>query len=167
MFKRRSTITLVMTTFCALLFFIVKASADDDARQLEGSWFGTVTVANPPLGSFNDLVTFTENGEVIESRRLYVPESPFGPMLETPGHGEWVKTGPHEFQINFVFLLEGAPDNASARGADIGTDNISIRVRVAHGELQGSFESNIKDPNGNVIFTATGPYTAAPIHATQ
>jgi hypothetical protein len=158
---------LGMAAALVLMVCIVRASADDDARKLEGSWLGTVTVANPPLGSFNDLITFTENGEVVESRRLYVPESPFGPMLETPGHGEWVKTGAHEFQINFIFLLEGAPDNASARGADIGTDNISIRVKVVQGQLQGSFESNIKDPNGNVIFTATGPYTATPIHATH
>src|SRR5205823_11129067 len=88
-------------------------------------------------------------------------------ILPTLPDAHKTKTGAHEFQINFIFLLEGAPDNANARGAAIGTDNISIRVRVAQGELQGAFESNIKEPDGNVLFTATGPYTATPIHATH
>jgi hypothetical protein len=141
------------------------AGPDD---KIEGSWVGTVTATNPPLGSFADLITFVDEGGVIESRRLYVPNTPLGSLLETPGHGEWKKVGRREYQVNFIFLLQGAPDNPNARGLPLGTDNISIRVRRNDQgtQLSGTFRSDIKDPNGNVVFTITGTYSATRIEAT-
>src|SRR5947208_17155004 len=88
---------------------------------LAGSWFGTVTATNPPLGQFNDLISFHSGGVVTESRRYLVTPTPFGNLLETTGHGAWTKTGGDTFEAFFRFLVEDANT-----GAPTGTDNIRL-----------------------------------------
>ena len=46
-------------------------------RDIVGSWFGTVTATNPPLGSFNDLISFHVGGVVMEFAPLFDPEHTF------------------------------------------------------------------------------------------
>jgi hypothetical protein len=136
------------------------AVADGDGDQgLVGSYYGTITATDPPLGQFNDVISFHEGGVVTESRRYYVPVTPLGPLLETTGHGAWKRTGNRRYEAFFRFLLQQAPPSA---GAPLGTDNIrlSLRVHRATGDLTGTFESNIKDVNGTIIFTARGDFTA-------
>ena len=145
-----------------------KAERDRAARMRPaGSWAGTVTAVNPPIGQFANLLTLIPGGGVIESRRLYVRETPFGALLETPGHGAWRRVGPNTLQINFLFLLQGAPDNPALAGNPFGTDNISIRAELDHSGklLTGTFRSDVKDLGGNIIFTTTGTYSASRIEA--
>jgi hypothetical protein len=54
---------------------------------------------------------------------------------------------------------------SSLDGADIGTDNVHLQVSLDSTVkvLSGTFESTVKDPSGNPLFTATGTFTAAPI----
>jgi len=136
------------------------AAAGD--QGLAGSWQGTVTATDPPLGSFTSLFTFTPDGSVVEARRLYLPDSPFGPLLETPGHGSWERVGPRTYAISFRFLLQGAPDNAAFRGQDLGTDNVRWQPTLdrSTARLSGPFQSDVKDPGGAVVFTARGTVTA-------
>lgn len=139
---------------------------DDEDSTLAGSWTATVTATDPPgLEPFTSLITFAPGGGVVESRRLYVPVSPLGPLLETPGHGEWVNTGKRKFEVEFVFLLQGASNNPTSNGTFLGTDTIRLRLELnkAGDELNGSFESVITDPSGMEIFIATGTYVATPI----
>jgi hypothetical protein len=134
-----------------------------NATQLVSSWAGTVKATNPPgLEPFTSLITFSPGGGVVESRRLYVPNSPFGPLLETPGHGAWTRIAGRELEIQFLFLLQGAPNNPTTAGAALGTDNIRMRVRLSpSGDvLEGTFVSRIKDLSGAVVFTASGTYRA-------
>jgi len=166
--RLRITLSMLALVFLSLsLLMIAPAFAESDSPKIEGSWAGTVTAIDPPLGSFADLITFMPKGGVIESRRLYVPETPIGPLLETPGHGEWEKISDREFQVNFVFLLQGAPDNPSARGIALGTDNISMKVEINEEGtvLNGSFKSDVKTPDGNILLTTIGTYTAMRIKA--
>ena len=120
-----------------------------------GSWSGTITATDPPLGSFGNLISFHEGGVVNESRRYYVPETPLGPLLETTGHGAWKRTGSRSYEAFFRFLLQQAPPSA---GAPIGTDNIRLKLRLERGgdRFTGTFESNIRDNAGAVVFTARG-----------
>src|SRR5438270_1081311 len=67
-------------------------AASDESQDIVGSWFGTVTATNPPLGQFNDLISFHTGGVVTESRRYLVSPTPFGNLLETTGHGAWDRT---------------------------------------------------------------------------
>jgi len=139
------------------------AAAGD--RGLVGSWNLTITATDPPLGSFHGLITFVSDGTVVEARRLYIPETPFGPILETPGHGAWERLGSREFAVFFRFLIQGAPDNAAARGVELGTDNVKWQPTLDRrtDTLSGPFESKVKDTAGNVIFTARGTVTGTRI----
>ena len=64
---------------------LATAAPPGNDNDIVGSWFGTVTATNPPLGSFNELISFMTGGVVIESRRYSVPGTPFGTLLETRG----------------------------------------------------------------------------------
>ena len=126
-----------------------------------GSWQGTVAAVNPPgLPPFTSLITFFNDGNVIESRRLYVAASPFGPMFETPSHGGWVRTGGNDFDVSFMFLLQRAAD-----GSDVGTDNIRLHLHLdaIRNRLTGTLVSTIKDSAGNTLFSASGNYDATPV----
>jgi hypothetical protein len=96
---------------------------------------------------------------VIESRRLYFPFTPFGPALETTGHGEWEATGRRRFAVDFRFLLQAAPNNtAFPNGEDLGTDRIRLQIRRDRSgdSFSGVFMSEARDVDGNLIFTAHG-----------
>ena len=136
-----------------------RANADGGGDQgLVGSYYGTITATDPPLGQFNNLISFLDGGVVTESRRYYVPFTPLGPLLETTGHGAWKRTGNWSYEAFFRFLLQEAPPSA---GAPLGTDNIRLELKLERsGKLRGTFESNIKDLSGNVIFTAKGDFEA-------
>jgi hypothetical protein len=157
-------LTLIYLTAIAAAAIVVTSTASfsqSNAAHLVGSWKGAVVATSPPgLQPFTSLITFTSDGSVIESRRLLVSPSPFGPLLETPGHGAWERIDEREFDAHFVFLLQGA-----VSGVDIGTDNIHLRLRLdsTGAVLSGTFESTIKDTSGNPIFTASGSYRATPI----
>jgi hypothetical protein len=131
------------------------AHAHGGGDGIVGSWTGTVTATDPPLGSFGDLISFHEGGIVTESRRYYVPVTPLGPLLETTGHGAWKRTGSRSYEAFFRFLLQQAPPSA---GEPIGTDNIRLWLRLERGgnRFTGTFESNIRDNAGTVVFTARG-----------
>jgi hypothetical protein len=164
----RAPLCLAMWVFLALLAVGAATSrAESDAAQIEGAWMGTLTTTAPPLGPFTHLITLIPNGGVVSSIRLYLPETPFGPILGTAGHGEWKEVGQREFQINFVSLVQGAPDNANAKGVELGTDNLSLRVTLNRDgtELNGFFQDAVIDLEGNVVFAGEGTYHATRIRA--
>lgn len=75
--------------------------------------------------------------------------------MDGHGHGAWKRTGSRSYEAFFRFLLQQAPPSA---GAPIGTDNIRLKLRLERGgdRFTGTFESNIRDPAGTVVFTARG-----------
>jgi hypothetical protein len=149
--------------------FVAVSAQADEVQHLDGSWAITITAVEPPgLPPFKGLITFTLNGEVLESRRPYVPFTPFGPVLESSGHGAWVRTGRREFAVAFQFLVQAAPNNPTfVNGEELGTDNIRMQlVRDRSGEsLAGTFVSEAKDADGNVVFTAHGTITGTRMRA--
>jgi hypothetical protein len=161
MSNRRMTL-IFMTAIAAGAIVLTQTSfSQSNAAHLAGSWKGAVAATSPPgLQPFTSLITFINDGSVIETRRLLLPASPLGPLLETPGHGAWQRVDEREFDIHFVFLLQGA-----VSGADIGTDNVHLRLRLdsTGRTLSGTFDSTIKDTSGNPVFSASGTYQATPI----
>jgi len=135
-------------------------NGNDNGDGAVGSWFGTVTATNPPLGTFNDVLSIHQGGVVTESRRYYVvPPPPFPNLLETTGHGAWKRTGQRSLELFFRFLLQEPPPST---GSPIGTDNIRIKATVdtAAQKLTGTFVSQVKDNAGNVLIQVEGTYTA-------
>jgi hypothetical protein len=115
-----------------------------------GSYLGTVTATNPPLGQFNDLISFHDGGVVTESRRYLVKPTPLGNLLETSGHGAWEKTGGDTYEAFFRFFIQDADT-----GAPIGTDNVSLSLTLDKqaGTLSGRYL--LRDTHHRV----TGPLT--------
>jgi hypothetical protein len=153
--------TAVAITMAALFIAGRLSFSQTVTGTITGSWQGTVTATNPPgLPPFTSLITFFQEGTTIESRRLYVPASPFGPMLETAAHGSWVHTEGNQFEVKFMFLLQSETD-----GSALGTDNIRLHLVLdpLRRHLTGTFESTVKDVSGNPIFSASGSYDATPI----
>lgn len=132
----------------------VQARAASDPGVV-GSWFLTIEATDPPLGSFNGLISFHVGGVVTEARRYYVKPTPLGDLLETSGHGAWKPMGGRTYEAFFRFFLQQAPPSD---GLPVGTDN----VRLAFGldgdgqKLTGPFESNVKDNAGTVLATIKG-----------
>jgi hypothetical protein len=169
MFINRShtPVSLAMGVFLALWALGMTASlAESDSTQIEGSWMGRLTPDNLPF-SFPVLITFIPKGGVVASGLPYVAVTNFpGPTLATAGHGEWKEVGERQFQINFVSLLQGAPDNENP-GMELGTDNFSLKAELNDEgtELSGSFQDVVKDLDGTVVFTTSGTYHATRIRA--
>lgn len=168
----KKTLQLTVKIACLAILLsgalaVVLGFSSGNEKKLTGSWRATVTAVNPPIGSFAELITFEDKGTVIESRRLYVPQSPFGSLLETGGHGAWERVGQREYQVNFIFLIQGAPDNAAFKGQPLGTDNISLRLTLSPdgNTLTGTFQSQAKDEAGNTVFVVNGTYAATRIEA--
>jgi hypothetical protein len=143
----------------AIVLSVVPSSlkADDAGpKGIEGSWIGTVTPLNPPgVPGMRSLISFTRDGIAIESRRLYVGESPFGPLMETTAHGAWTSIGKNEFSVRFTFLTQRGP---ISDGSSIGTDNITMHLTLDDSGdiLTGTFVSEIRDDNENTLFVANG-----------
>jgi hypothetical protein len=135
-------------------------AAHDDEVSLEGSWAMTITATEPAgLPPFKGLISFLPSGDVIETRRPYVPFTPFGPVIESSGHGRWERTSRRQYSVAFLFLLQASPNNvAFPNGEDLGTDNIRLQLRPSRdGEsFTGTFMSAAKDADGNVVFQARG-----------
>jgi hypothetical protein len=129
-------------------------------QDIVGSWFGTVSATNPPLGSFNDLISFHVGGVVTESRRYLIPGTPLGDLLETTGHGAWKRTGKFGYEAFFRFFIQDA-----SSGAAIGTDNINLSLILDRktGALAGTFQSQVKNTSDAVLLTVIGDYSATPI----
>jgi hypothetical protein len=156
----------IVAVLTVIAFSIQPSFSQSNSAQLKGSWMGTVTFQDPAgFESFIDLMTFTPGGGVVESRRLYVPKLPVGSILETTGHGEWVKTGNRKFEAKLMFPLQGAPNNPNSNGTYLGTGNVRLKLQLneAGTELDGTFASEIRDPAGKVALTGSGGFHATPI----
>ena len=164
---KRITVVVLAVLFLCVADARLAVAQPNGNQQLEGSWFATITATDPAgLEPFKGLLTFTRDGNVIEARRLYVPDSPFGPLIETPGHGSWVRVGQRQFKVKFMFLIQSFPD-----GVHIGNDNIEMVLDVSRDgdSLSGTFVSQVRDPatNSVVFFQAIGTITASRIRADQ
>ena len=78
---------------------------------------------------------------------------------ESPGYGQWVRTGNREFAVTFVGLEY---DLAAPGGAANGTYKVRANVSLSNDSQQysGPFQTDIFDLNGNVVLTVTGTVTA-------
>ena len=162
----RMAVSFAMGVFLVLLTLGMTTSlAESDSKQIEGSWMGRLTPANLVF-SFPVLITFIPKGGIVASGLPYVRDTSLGNILGTAGHGEWKYVGHLEFQINFMSLLQGAPDNDNP-GIESGTDNFSLRVELDKDgtALNGDFEDVVKNLDGEVVFTTTGTYHATRIRA--
>jgi hypothetical protein len=104
-------------------------------QDIVGSWSGTITATNPPLGQFNDLISFHTGGVVTESRRYLVTPTPIGDLLETTAHGAWKRTGGHTFEA-FLFIFQNA-----GTGAAQADDAVKARLRTGEETINHAYRA--------------------------
>jgi hypothetical protein len=142
----------------------LRAAGSD--QRLGGSWKAVVTATNPPfLPPLTVLLTFTRDGEVVETRRLYNPASPFGPLLFTAGHGGWERTGENQFSATIVDLFQAAPGNPAADGSILGEEEVQYALALdpSGATLSGEVVGTVRDTTGTVLFQFTATVQAARI----
>jgi hypothetical protein len=156
-----------LTSLVALSVLLVGAvgapqTAADDGQRLTGSWFGTATATTVPLPPLKDLITFTSDGNVIEAHRLFLKDSPLGPLLATPGHGAWAKTGTNEFAATLMIIYEGSEDHPTASGQVLAIEKVRFKLSLGPepDKLSGTLLDEIRDTSGNVIFVGPGTFEA-------
>jgi hypothetical protein len=95
---------------------------------------------------------------VVESRRLYLPASPLGPVLATPGHGEWIRTANGQFAVTTYLFYQAAPNVATADGSVIGIEKVRFKIalRPDGRSFTGTVVVEIRDANGSVLFSGPG-----------
>jgi hypothetical protein len=114
----------------------------------------TATATGVPLPPLRTLLTFHREGTVVESRRLYLPVSPLGPLLATPGHGEWVRTANGEFAATTLLFYQGAPGAPTADG----TEKVRFQLILSPDgkRFAGNVLVEIRDSAGAVVFSGPG-----------
>jgi hypothetical protein len=156
---RRKVLTAAVAAVSAAPAAAFTGDRDDQVRSIVGSWFGRVVATNPPLGEFNDLISFHGDGTVVESRRYLVKPTPLGDLLETTGHGAWEHRRGQRYEAYFRFILQSADT-----GIVLGTDNVRLMLRLDRdGRLAGTFVSQIRDTNDTLLLEVGGDYSAEPI----
>ena len=146
-----------------IAFFAIKSPVyAGDKEDLVGSWIGTAVSTTTPLPPLKDLITFTPEGTVVEARRLYVANSPLGPLLATPGHGEWKETGKREFAATLLLIYQGAEDHPTSPGEVLAQEKVRFKLTLdyAGNHLSGTLLVEVRDINDNLVFIGPGTYTA-------
>jgi hypothetical protein len=134
------------------------SAAADGGDRILGSFAGPVTVEEPPgIPGFIAQFTFSPGGGVVESARLYLPGTPFGDWLETPGNGAWERTGSRTYAVGFQLVIQKAPGDPDA-GAFVGIDRVwwTATLERGGGRLAGPFFNEIRDPSGALLFGVRG-----------
>lgn len=157
----RVALTGLLIAFLSSLF----AVHAQGIKGLPGSWIGTAVSTTVQLPPLKTLMTFTSEGTVIESRRLYLANSPLGPLLATPGHGAWEKTGANEYAITIVLLYQGAANHPTSPGEVLGQEKVRMKLTISKdgSRLSGSILVEIRDVNDKIVFVGPGTLEATRI----
>jgi hypothetical protein len=111
-----------------------------------GSWQGTVGGGNRAVATFNS--DGTAQGSV-QSEVSTIPE--FGVL--TPTHGVWEYLGGRQFGLTLVGLIYDINT-----GADLGTLKVRVllTLNATGDQMSGTDKVEIFDPDGELVFTASG-----------
>ena len=72
-------------------------------NNLAGTWL----LENEPGVNTPLLTTYISDGSLISSRCVIVPTGPTSVELISAGHGQWIRTGHHEFASTRFFIRSG------------------------------------------------------------
>jgi hypothetical protein len=153
---------LLATALAVSTMSLALAHDDAPARSPVGSWKGVAQATTVPLPPLTTLFTLGADGTMVESRRLYVAQSPLGPLIATPGHGQW-KRGKHgRYDATITLLYEGAPDHPTSPGVLVGSEKVRYQFQLVNGgaNIQGTIVVEVKDVAGNVVFVGPGTIDA-------
>jgi hypothetical protein len=121
-------------------------------KTLVGAWFSTVTptLVEPFVG----LGTFSADGGLTN-----ISSVSLGSPLESPGYGQWVKTGANTYAVTFLTI------SADSAGHHTLTSKVRANLRLgANGDdFIGDFQVDFFDPGGVLLVSDTGIVTGTRI----
>ena len=134
-------------------------------KGLIGSWIGTALSTTVPLPPLKTLMTFTSEGTVVESRRIYLANSPLGPVLATAGHGVWEETDASEYAITIILIYQGAANHPTSPGEVLAQEKVRLKLTISQDgtRLSGTLLVEIRDFNDNIVFVGPGTFEATRI----
>ena len=135
---------LVILAVTALVIPATILHADSDGNRLAGTWMSRFEP-----GAVPNLVSYMSDGRVILTRPITILPGPGLVSLVGTGHGEWIRTGNHEF-ASTVFLLV----------SDLTTEFVNfvkvtgtIKLNRTSDELIETGTVSVLDTDGNVLFS--------------
>ena len=139
-----SILALTATVIAATLLQAQSGGNQPAQNHLEGTW-----MAKGAPGIDPNLVSYLSDGRVIFTRPITVVTGPNSFALVSTGHGEWIRTGNHEF-ASTVFLLSGEE-----------SVNFNVLVKLTHTIKLNDTSDEITvtgmvsgfDPAGNPVFS--------------
>ena len=84
----------------------LRGDSGEDQREERGL-AGTWLAENKPGVNTPLLTTYMSDGSLISSRCVTVPTGPTTVELISAGHGQWIRTGHHEFASTRLFIRSG------------------------------------------------------------
>jgi hypothetical protein len=128
-----------------------KAQAENEyseQRNLAGTWVGNAGSTLAPA-----LASFMVDGRVVFSRPVTVQTGPSTFELVSAGHGEWLRTGHHEFTSTLLFLRSGQNVEFTGMVKLV----LTINLNRATDQLAVDSTAYIYDAAGNLLVSLPQP----------
>ena len=153
--KTKFLVTLAIT---GVLIGATFLRADSDGNQSERGLVGTWLKANGDGGLAPLLTTYLSDGSLTSSRPTIVPTGPTSVELISAGHGQWIRTGHHEFASTRFLIRSGPTVEFTGLVKLIET----IKLNDASDQITATGTLYIYDADNNLLFPAgPGPSTVA------
>jgi len=129
------------------------AGSEPEGGQLAGTWVGNAGSTLAPA-----LASFMTDGRVILSRPVTVPTGPGIFELASTGHGEWKRTGNHEYVSTVWVLRSGASVEFTGLvklvltiNLDRSTDQLAVTGTVFIYDAGGNLLGSLPQPGVGVF----------------
>lgn len=121
---------------------LTRADQTNEARKLTGNWMVTVTPTSPPAPPFATLVTYFEDGNLLQESS--------GTTLRSTGRGSWQRTGHQQFSQSMIWF------RFDAARTYLGTRVVTSTVTLSEDGNQYQAESVGQnfDTSGNLLTTS-------------
>jgi len=119
--RKMTYLSLSVIVMTALLAAVHANDRGAGAQALVGSWKVRITPVAPPQPQFDELMTFSPGGGIVESNNY--PFFQLGLGTPGPGQGSWSYEGNQEFAFTFIKLLYASGGQAAGTLKVIGTIN--------------------------------------------
>lgn len=155
-----SRLALWIGTIAVALSPAVRAAEPEPAADsLAGTWYTQVTLRNCQTGAalrtFPALASFAAGGTVTDTT------TGFPPLLRSPGHGSWEKTGPHTYRsISVAFLFSPA-------GMWTGVQKLIQTITIEDRHYSSTAANQIFDTGGNLTVSGCATASAARVEVSE
>jgi len=135
------------------------AEPESASEGLVGTWYTQVTIRNcqtgTALNSFPALASFAPSGVVTDTT------TGFPPLVRSPGHGSWEKTGANTYHsVSVAFLF-------SPTGAWTGTQKLTQTITIENNQYSSTAVNNIFDTSGTLTASGCASATATRVEVPE